>query len=54
MPHLELSQQADRQHLDAGHHQEALAVLDRHGLEEASCDCYRIIEDEFDRLREMN
>ncbi|MDB5482893.1 MAG: cAMP-binding protein [Caulobacteraceae bacterium] len=31
-----------------------LTILDRHGLEEASCDCYRIIEDEFDRLREMN
>lgn len=27
-----------------------MTVLDRQGLEAASCECYRIIEDEFDRL----
>jgi CRP-like cAMP-binding protein len=31
-----------------------LTVVDRRGLEEASCECYRIIEDEFDRLRGMD
>jgi CRP-like cAMP-binding protein len=29
-------------------------VLNRAGLEEASCECYRIIEDEFERLRGFN
>jgi CRP-like cAMP-binding protein len=28
-----------------------IIVLDRVGLEEAACECYRIIEDEFSRLR---
>jgi CRP-like cAMP-binding protein len=28
-----------------------ITVLDRRGLEEAACECYRIIEDEFGRLR---
>lgn len=28
-----------------------ITILDRAGLEEASCECYRIIEDEFTRLR---
>jgi CRP-like cAMP-binding protein len=28
-----------------------LTVLDRQGLEDAACECYRIIEDEFGRLR---
>jgi CRP-like cAMP-binding protein len=28
-----------------------ITILDRAGLEEASCECYRIIEDEFARLR---
>jgi CRP-like cAMP-binding protein len=27
-----------------------ITIVDREGLEEASCACYRIIEDEFDRL----
>ena len=31
-----------------------ITVLDRPGLEEASCECYRIIEDEFARLRDGN
>lgn len=29
----------------------AITVLDRPGLEAMSCECYRIVEDEFDRLR---
>jgi CRP-like cAMP-binding protein len=28
-----------------------VSILDRKGLEAASCECYRIIENEFDRLR---
>jgi CRP-like cAMP-binding protein len=28
-----------------------ITILDREGLEEAACECYRIIEDEFTRLR---
>lgn len=27
-----------------------ITVLDRKGLEEASCECYRVIKDEYDRL----
>ena len=27
-----------------------LTIADRHGLEMAACDCYRIVRDEFDRL----
>jgi CRP-like cAMP-binding protein len=29
----------------------AITVVDRGGLEAMSCECYRIVEDEFDRLR---
>jgi len=29
----------------------AITIVDRAGLEEAACECYRIIEDEFARLR---
>ena len=29
-----------------------VTVVDRQGLEDAACECYRIIEDEFDRLRD--
>ena len=28
-----------------------ITILDRQGLEDAACECYRIIEDEFERLR---
>jgi len=28
----------------------SMTVLDRRGLEAASCECYRIVQDEFDRL----
>ena len=31
-----------------------ITVVDREGLEEAACECYRTIEDEFDRLRASN
>jgi Mn-dependent DtxR family transcriptional regulator len=31
-----------------------ITILDRSGLEDAACECYRIIEDEFDRLRLPN
>jgi hypothetical protein len=31
-----------------------ITILDRGGLEDASCECYRIIEDEFARLRGAN
>jgi CRP-like cAMP-binding protein len=31
-----------------------ITILDRVGLEGASCECYRIIEDEFSRLRGSN
>jgi Mn-dependent DtxR family transcriptional regulator len=27
-----------------------LKILDRAGLEQASCECYQVIRDEFDRL----
>ncbi len=27
-----------------------MRILDRVGLEEASCECYRLIRDEFERL----
>ena len=27
-----------------------IAILDRHGLEKAACECYRIIRNEFDRI----
>jgi Mn-dependent DtxR family transcriptional regulator len=30
-----------------------LTVRDRRGLERASCDCYRIIRAEFDRLMDI-
>ena len=29
-----------------------IAVIDRTGLEAASCNCYRLIRDEYDRLLE--
>jgi len=38
---------------DAGlirHSRGRVAILDREGLENASCECYRIIREEFDRL----
>jgi Mn-dependent DtxR family transcriptional regulator len=28
----------------------SMAVLDRDGLERAACECYRVIQDEFDRV----
>jgi hypothetical protein len=28
-----------------------ITIMDREGLEDAACECYRIIEDEFGRLR---
>ena len=34
-----------------GYHRGRIAVLDREGLEAASCECYRVVRDEFDRLR---
>ena len=43
----------------AGHLQDAglihycrghIISLDRHGLESNACECYRVVEDEFDRL----
>jgi Mn-dependent DtxR family transcriptional regulator len=43
----------------AGHLQDAglihycrghISILDRNGLESSVCECYRIVEDEFDRL----
>ena len=30
-----------------------ITVLDRAGLEEASCECYRVIKDEYDRLLDL-
>ena len=27
-----------------------ISVLDREGLEEASCECYRVVKDEYRRL----
>jgi hypothetical protein len=27
-----------------------MTVLDRHGLEAAACECYRVIQDECERL----
>jgi CRP-like cAMP-binding protein len=32
------------------YHRGKVAVLDRRGLEKASCECYRAVRDEFDRL----
>lgn len=32
------------------YHRGEITVIDREGLESASCDCYRIVRDEFDRL----
>jgi CRP-like cAMP-binding protein len=29
-----------------------ISILDRHGLEQRSCECYRVIRTEFDRLLE--
>ena len=43
----------------AGHLQDAglihycrghITILDRHGLESNACECYRVVEDECDRL----
>jgi CRP-like cAMP-binding protein len=31
-----------------------ITVLDRNGLEQASCECYRVIKTEYDKLRAMN
>ena len=31
----------------------AVAILDRGGLRRASCDCYRVVQEEFDRLLSM-
>jgi Mn-dependent DtxR family transcriptional regulator len=31
-----------------------ITIVDRAGLEDAACECYRIIEDEFVRLRAPN
>ena len=28
----------------------AVAILDRAGLRRASCECYRVVQEEFDRL----
>jgi CRP-like cAMP-binding protein len=32
------------------YHRGRITVLDRPGLEDASCECYRVVRDEFDRL----
>ncbi len=39
-------QEAGLIHYARGH----IAILDRKGLEAATCECYRIVKDEFDRL----
>jgi CRP-like cAMP-binding protein len=34
-----------------GHARNRITVIDRPGLEETACECYRVVRDEFDRMR---
>jgi CRP-like cAMP-binding protein len=35
------------------YHRGEMTVVDRHGLERAACECYSVVHDQFNRLREM-
>jgi hypothetical protein len=37
-------------HNHVTHNHGILSVIDRKGLEAASCECYHAVQDEFDRL----
>lgn len=35
------------------YHRGEMTVMDRHGLEKAACECYSVVHEQFNRLREM-
>ncbi len=35
------------------YHRGEMAIMDRAGLERAACECYAVVRQQFDRLREM-